>query len=75
MMTTESSSLVGRRSPALLAGFSFVAKVRLWPLADCDIGDIDDDLTSAFGKSRHSVSDSDNSFFERLLYPRKQPLS
>ncbi len=31
MMTTESSSLVGRRSPALLAGFSFVANVRFTP--------------------------------------------
>ena len=33
MMMTESSSLVGRRSPAPVAGFSFVAKVRFWPKA------------------------------------------
>ena len=31
MMTTESSSLVDRKSPALVAGFSFVPNDRLCP--------------------------------------------
>jgi hypothetical protein len=37
MMTTESSSIVGRNNPALVAGSSFVPNGPLWPKAACQI--------------------------------------
>lgn len=35
MMTTESPSIVGRKNPALVAGFSFVPNGPLWPFPVC----------------------------------------
>ncbi len=55
MMTTESSSLVGRRSPALVAGFFFVANVRFWPKADPENWSFAVVKASALEKSGHSL--------------------